>query len=59
VFDLKEVYEFPNGGDLPVRLQGSRWISHKRNALQCLVDWYGAYFNHSTPIEDNTIRSDD
>lgn len=60
VSDLKEVFEFPKGGDLPVRSQGSRWITHKRNALQHLVDRYGAYLNHlSTLIEDHTVRSDD
>lgn len=37
VDDLKEVFEFPNGGNLPVRCQGSRWISHKRKALQSLL----------------------
>ena len=26
--DLKEVYEFPEGGNLPVRVHGSRWITY-------------------------------
>ena len=34
VIDLKEVFVFPEGGNLPVRAQGSRWISHKLKALQ-------------------------
>ena len=60
VEDLKEVWEFSAGGDKPVRSQGSRWISHKRKALQCLVDRYGAYLNHVTTLsEDQTIRSTD
>ena len=46
VNDLKEVYEFPEGGNLPIRAQGSRWISHKRNALQRVLDRFGAYLNH-------------
>ena len=29
VQDLKEVFEFPKGGDTPVHSQGSRWITHK------------------------------
>jgi len=37
VNDLK-VYKFPEGGNLPVRAQGSRWIAHKRNALQRILD---------------------
>lgn len=58
---LKEVFEFPkHGGNLPVRSQGSRWINHKRKALQCLVDRYGAYMNHLLAlIEDPSVKSDD
>ena len=40
VVDLKEVFEFPKGGDKPIRSQGSRWITHKRNALQRFIDCY-------------------
>ncbi len=36
--DLKEVFELPKGGNLPVRAQGSRWITHKRRVLQRVVD---------------------
>ena len=58
--DLKEVFELPEGGNLPVRSQGSRWISHKRNALQRVISRYGAYLNHlSALIEDQTIKSTD
>ena len=32
--DLKEVFELPKGGDLPVQCQGTRRISHKGKALQ-------------------------
>ena len=60
VVDLKEVFEFPKGGDKPIRSQGSRWITHKRNALQRFIDRYGAYLNHLITLsEDETIRSDD
>ncbi len=59
VSDLKEVYEFPDGGNMPIRSQGSRWISHRRKALQRIVDRYGAYINHLlTLIEDRTIKSE-
>lgn len=27
--DLKEVFELPKGGNLPICSQGSRWINHK------------------------------
>ena len=59
VTDLKEVYEFPDGGNLPVRSQGSRWISHKRKALQRVVYRYGAYINHILALtEDRSIRGE-
>ena len=38
VGDLKEVYKLPEGGNLPVRASGSRWITHKQKALQQMVD---------------------
>ena len=60
VEDLKEIFEFPKGGNVPVRSQGSRWITHKRKALQRVVDRYGAYMNHLlTLVEDSSVKSDD
>ena len=61
VENLREVFHFPEGGDKPLRSQGSRWISHKRAALQRLVDrYYGAYISHLTSlVEDKTIPSTD
>ena len=60
VEDLKIVFEFPKGGNLPVRAQGSRWITHKRKALQRVVDRYGAYINHLiTLAQDTSIKADD
>ena len=60
VSDLKDVYEFSDGGNLPVRASGSRWIARKRKALQRVVDRYGDYLNHlSTLTEDKTIKSTD
>ena len=59
--DLKEVFEFPEeGGNLPVRAHGSRWISYKRKALQRFVDRYGAYLKHLANLtEDKSIKSTD
>ena len=61
VEDLKEVWDFPDNGNLPVRSQGTRWIiSHKRKALQRLVDRYGAYINHVITLsEDQTMKTTD
>lgn len=53
------MYEFPDGGNVPVRSQGSRWITHRRKALQRILDRYGVYINHLlTLIEDRTIKSE-
>ena len=60
ISDLKEVFEFPESGDLPVRSQGSRWITHKRKALQRVIDRYGAYLHHlNSLIEDRTVKAED
>jgi len=57
---LLKIYEFPDGDNLPVRTCGSRWIAHKRKALQRVVDRYGAYMNHlATLTEEKTIKSTD
>ena len=58
--DLKEVFELPDGGNLPVRAHGSCWIMYKRKALQRVVDRYGAYLHHLTTLaEDTSIKSTD
>ena len=61
VTDLKEIFEFPDGGNLPVRAHGTRWISHKRKALQHVIDRYGAYLSHLQALttEDTAIKSVD
>ena len=60
VEDLKEVFEFPKGGNLPVRAQGSRWITHKRKALQRVVDRYGEYISHLTTLaNDTSLKAED
>ena len=60
VEDLREVREFSLGGNLPATSPGSRWIAHKRKALQHVVDRYGAYMHHlSTLAQDPSIKSTD
>ena len=60
VEDLKEVFELPKVGNIPVRSQGLRWINHKRRALQRVVDRYGAYISHLTALaEDSSIKAED
>ena len=60
VSDLGEVFELPMGGDAPIRSQGSRWISHKRQALQRVIDRYGAYISHLTALSvDSSVNNAD
>ena len=60
VQDLREVYEFPKGGDLPIRCHRTRWIAFKRKALQRILDRYGAYIAHLTTLaQDHSLKSAD
>ncbi len=45
---------------MPVRCQGTRWISHKRKVLQRVIDRFGAYVSHlAALIEDRSVKADD
>ena len=58
--DLKDIFSFPKGGNLPVRCQGTRWVSHKRKALQQVLDRYRAYIAHLIALtEDRSIKAED
>lgn len=58
--DLKVLFELPLGGNIPVQAHGSRWITHKRNALLRVLDRYGAYMAHITSLsQDNSLRAED
>ncbi|KAL5491664.1 hypothetical protein EMCRGX_G016996, partial [Ephydatia muelleri] len=60
VENLQHVFDFPKGGNLPTRCHGTRWISHKRKALQRVVDRYGAYIVHlHALIDDKSIKATD
>lgn len=52
--------QFPKGGSLPVRCQGTRWISHKRKAMQRMVDRFEAYSSYvGVLIEDSAVKAAD
>ena len=36
--DLREFFDIPKGGNLPIKCQGTRWINYKRRALQRVID---------------------
>ena len=55
VDDLKEVYNLPNGGNLPLRARGSRLVTFKRKDLQRVVNKYGAYLNYLASLIDTRI----
>ena len=58
--DLSDFLEIPKGGNLPIRCQGTRWINHKRRALQRIVDRYGAYISHLSALaEDSSVKAAD
>ena len=61
VEELKGVFELGKGGGyLPIRCQGTRWITHKRNAMQRVVERYDAYILHLTSlINDNSVKAAD
>ena len=58
--ELKIVFELPKGGNTPVRGHGSRWISHKRKAMQRIVDQFGVYMSHLTSLsQDSSLKAAD
>ena len=60
VDDLKEVFSPPKGGALPVRCHVTQWISHKRKALQRVIDHFGAYIAHlSSLCQDSSVKPAD
>ena len=60
VQDLKEAFDFPGTGNVPLQSQGSHWINHKRRALQRVSDWYGAYMSHLIALsEDMSLKRED
>ena len=62
ISDLKACVTLDNGGlgSRPVRASGSRWVSHKLNAMRRVFSRYGAYTNHLGALsEDSKVNSAD
>ena len=53
------MFKFPHGSTTPVRSQGSRWNTHKRKAIERVIDRYGAYVFLATLSEDSSLKSED
>ena len=54
IAELKECFEFTEGGTKPVRASGSRWVGHKLNALKRVISKYGAYTSHLASLSEDT-----
>ena len=60
IVDLQQCLTFDDKGIRPVRASGSRWVTHKLNAMKRVLSKYGAYTNHLTALsEDSSIKSSD
>jgi hypothetical protein len=58
--DLKTCLILDDNGVKPVRASGSRWVTHKLNAMRRVLSKYGAYTNHLTALStDSTVKSTD
>ena len=55
--DLKECFQFDDNGVKPIRASGSRWVSHKLNAMRRILSKYGAYTAHLTQLSvDSSVK---
>ena len=60
VSDLKECIDVDEAGIKPIRASGSRWVSHKLNAMRRILSRYGAYTSHLLALsEDHSVKSSD
>ena len=60
IVDLQQCLTFDDKGIRPVRASGSRWVTHKLNAMKRVLSKYGVYTNHLTALsEDSSIKSSD
>lgn len=61
VADLKEFLSFDSdAGVRPLRSCGSRWVTHKLNALKHVLAKYGAFTHHLMALsEDSSVKATD
>ena len=60
ISDLKACFSFDDAGVKPVRASGSRWVTHKQNAMKRVISKFGAYTNHLAALsEDKSVRPAD
>ena len=57
--ELKDSYEFEQGGVKPLRSCGTMWIAHKTNPMRLLIDKFGLYMQHLEEMAaDKSYKSD-
>ena len=60
VTELRGCLQFDDAGVRPVRASGSRWVSHKLNAMKRVLSKFGAYTNHLAALsEDGSVKASD
>ena len=60
IADLRQCIEFDDAGVRPLRASGSRWVSHKLNAMKRVLSKFGAYTNHLTALSmDSSVKAVD
>ena len=60
IADLQQCLTLDDAGIRPVRASGSRWVTHKLNAMKRVLSKFGAYTNHLTALsEDKSVKSSD
>ena len=58
VMELRECLSIEDGGMRPVRASGSRWITHKWNAMKRVLSKYDAYTTHLASLSaDPSVNS--
>ena len=60
VADLRQYLTFDDKGVRPVRASGSRWVTHKINAMKRVLSKFGAYVSHLIALsQDPSVKSTD
>ena len=60
VKELQDCLQFDDAGVRPVRSSGSRWVTHKLNAMKRVLSKFGAYTNHLAVLsEDGSVKASD
>jgi len=60
VADFCQCVEFDDAGVRPLRASGSRWVSHKLNAMKRILSKFGVYTNHLTASSmDSSVKAVD